>query len=144
MFARIDHVGVVAYSIDEANAILGDALGLVIDEPRSKWPEGSYFAPEQTYNFFFKVGDGDTCVEVLVPAPGATSGTARYLDKRGPGLHHICYACTDVHVEAERLLAAGLSEVTLPRAADGRRTVAFFKPQGNAGILTELVPLRQR
>lgn len=144
MLSRIDHVGVVAYSIDEANAILGDALGLVIDQPRSKWPEGSYFAPEQTYNFFFNVGEGETQVEVLVPAPGATSGTARFLEKRGPGLHHICYACTDVHVEAERLVAAGLSEITLPRAADGRRTVAFFRPQGNAGILTELVPLRVR
>ena len=90
MFSRIDHVGVVAYSIEEANAILGDALGLVIDKPRSKWPEGSYFAPEQTYNFFFNVGEGETQVEVLVPAPGATSGTARFLEKRGPGLHHIC------------------------------------------------------
>ena len=144
MLSRIDHVGVVANSIDEANAILGDALDLVIDEPRSKWPEGSYFAPEQTYNFFFKVGGGETCVEVLVPAPGATSGTARYLERRGPGLHHICYACTDVHVEADRLVSAGLSEIALPRTSDGRRTVAFFRPQGNAGILTELVPLRDR
>ena len=54
------------------------------------------------------------------------------------------YACTDVHVEADRLVAAGLSEIALPRTSDGRRTVAFFRPQGNAGILTELVPLRDR
>ena len=144
MLVRMDHVGVVAYSIEEAQAILGDQLGLVIDKERSKWPDGSYFAPEQTYNFFFNVGDGETQVEVLVPASDATSGTARYLEKRGPGLHHICYACEDVHEEAERLQAGGLTEIELPRTADGRRTVAFFHPKGSGGILTELVALRPR
>lgn len=142
MFTRIDHVGLVANSIEEAHAVLGDSLGLRIDEPRSNWPTGSYFAPEQTFNFFFKVGDGETLVEVLVPAPGATSGVARYLAKRGPSLHHLCYACEDVHEEAERLRAKGLEEIALPRAADGRRTVAFFRPQSVAGVLTELVRLR--
>ncbi len=143
MFARIDHVGVVASSIDEAVAALGDGLGLSINEPRSKWPTGSFFAPEQTFNYFFKVGEGETEIEVLIPAPGATSGVARYLAKRGAGLHHICYACEDVNDEAERLLANGLQEIALPRADDGRRTVAFFRPQSVNGILTELVRLRR-
>ena len=40
MLVRMDHVGVVAYTIEEAQAILGDQLGLVIDKERSKWPEG--------------------------------------------------------------------------------------------------------
>ncbi|MBM3140478.1 MAG: methylmalonyl-CoA epimerase [Chloroflexi bacterium] len=144
MFARIDHVGLVAHTIDEARAILGDKLGLVIDKDRSRWPEGSYFAPEQTHNFFFQVGEGETVVEVLIPTAGATSGTARYLAKRGPGLHHICYACIDVHEEAERLRAEGLEEIALPRAQDGRRTVAFFHPRSMNGVLTELVPVRDR
>ncbi len=142
MFTRIDHVGLVAHSIEEARAVLGDALGLRIDELRSEWPTGSYFAPEQTHNFFFNVGEGETQVEVLIPTAGATSGVARYLARRGPSLHHLCYACEDVHEEAERLRANGLDEITLPRAADGRRTVAFFRPQSVGGVLTELVPLR--
>src|SRR5690606_10395477 len=66
MFTRLDHVGLVAPTIEEAVAILGDALGLKVDEPRSKWPEGSYFPPEQTYNYFFNVGEGETQVEVLI------------------------------------------------------------------------------
>jgi methylmalonyl-CoA epimerase len=143
-FVRLDHVGLVAPSIEEARAVLGDQLGLVIDKDRSKWPTGSYFAPEETYNFFFTVGEGETQVEVLIPASGATSGTARYLERRGAGLHHICYACRDVHEEAERLLANGLAEIDLPRTADGRRTVAFFHPKSTGGVLTELVPLRER
>jgi methylmalonyl-CoA/ethylmalonyl-CoA epimerase len=141
-FARIDHVGLVAYTIQEAREILGDHLGLRLDEQRSNWPKGSYFEPEQTHNFFFNVGDGETQVEVLIPTEGATSGTARYLAKRGPSLHHLCYACLDVHEEAERLRAEGLEEIDLPRTADGRRTVAFFHPRSTGGVLTELVPLR--
>jgi len=141
-FVHIDHVGIVAYTIAEAQEILGDALGLELDQPRSHWPTGSYFPPEQTYNFFFQVGEGQTQVEVLIPEVGATSGAARFLEKRGPGLHHLCYACHDVHDEAERLLANGLQEIDIPRNPDGRRNVAFFHPRSTGGILTELVPAR--
>lgn len=143
MFVKLDHVGLVARSIDEASAILVDQLGLVIDREQSNWPNGSYFAPEQTYNFFFWVGEGDTQVEVLIPAPDATSGTARYLAKHGPGMHHLCYACRDVEEEAARLLATGLTRIALPRTADGRTTAAFFHPSGTGGVLTELVPVKQ-
>jgi methylmalonyl-CoA/ethylmalonyl-CoA epimerase len=141
-FVHIDHVGIVAYRIEQAQDILGDALGLELDQPRSQWPTGSYFPPEQTYNFFFQVGNGETQVEVLIPEEGATSGAARFLERRGPGLHHLCYACSDVQTEAERLLANGLQEIDVPRGVDGRRTVAFFHPRSSGGILTELVPVR--
>ena len=141
-FVHIDHVGIVAFTVEQAQEILGDALGLELDQPRSQWPAGAYFAPEQTYNYFFQVGEGETQVEVLVPEPGATSGAARFLERRGPGLHHLCYACVDVHAEAERLLAAGLQEIDLPRPAGGRRNVAFFHPRTTGGILTELIPAR--
>lgn len=141
-FVHIDHVGLVAHTIEQAQQVLGDALGLELDQPRSQWPTGSYFPPEQTYNFFFQVGNGETQVEVLIPEQGATSGAARFLQRRGPGLHHVCYACADVHAEAERLLANGLAEIDIPRAEDGRRSVAFFHPRCTGGVLTELVPVR--
>ena len=141
-FVHIDHVGIVASTIEQAREILGDALGLELDEHRSQWPSGVYFPPEQTYNYFFQVGAGETQVEVLVPEADATSGTARFLQHRGAGLHHVCYACEDVHGEAERLLVNGLQEIDLPRGADGRRNVAFFHPRSTGGILTELIPVR--
>ncbi len=141
-FVHIDHVGLVASSIEQARQVLGEAVGLELDEDRSHWPEGSYFPPEQTHNYFFQVGGGETQVEVLVPEPGATSGAARFLERKGPGLHHLCYACEDVHDEAERLLAAGMQEIDLPRPDDQRRRVAFFHPRTAGGVLTELVPVR--
>ena len=143
MFAKLDHVGLVAYTIEEARQVLGNHLGLDLDEGRSNWPDGSYFAPEQTFNYFFKVGEGETQVEVLIPAPGATSGTARYLEKRGPGLHHICFAARDVSAEVARLRAEGMREVDLGSTADGRQTAAFFHPSSVGGVLTEIVPLRE-
>ena len=141
-FLHIDHVGLVAYTIEQATEVLGDGLGFELDERRSNWPDGSYFAPEQTFNYFFQVGEGETQVEVLIVEKGATSGAARFLERRGPGLHHICYACADVHEEAERLLKRGLAEIELPRDASGRRPVAFFHPKSTGGVLTELVPTR--
>lgn len=140
-FVHIDHIGLVAYTIEQARQVLGDALGLDLDEARSNWPDGSYFPPEQTFNYFFKVGTGETQVEVLIPEKGATTGAAKFLERRGPGLHHLCYACENVHDEAERLLANGLGEIVLPRGADGRRQVAFFHPRSTGGVLTELVPV---
>ena len=95
-FLHIDHVGIVAYTLEQAQEVLGEALGLEVDEPRSQWPTGSYFAPEQTFNYFFQVGGGETQVEVLVPDHGATSGTARFLAQRGPGLHHVCFEVEDL------------------------------------------------
>jgi methylmalonyl-CoA epimerase len=141
-FVHIDHVGLVAATIEQARQVLGDALGLDLDEARSNWPDGSYFPPEQTFNYFFAVGEGETQVEVLIPESGATSGAARFLARRGPGLHHVCYACHDVHAEAERLLGNGLQEIDIPRGRDGRRTVAFFHPRSTGGVLTALVPVR--
>ena len=73
-FVHIDHVGIVAYTIEQAQEILGEALGLELDEPRSQWPNGSYFPPEQTYNYFFQVGEGETQVEVLIPEAGPPRG----------------------------------------------------------------------
>ena len=142
-FVRLDHLGLVAYTIEEARTILVDHLGLTLDKEKSNWPNGSFFEPEQTYNYFFRVGDGKTQVEVLIPEEGATTGTARYLAKHGPGMHHMCFAARDVAEEADRLKAAGMRQIDLPRTADGRQTAAFFHPTSVSGVLTEIVPLRE-
>jgi methylmalonyl-CoA/ethylmalonyl-CoA epimerase len=142
MFERLDHVGLVAHSFEEARVLLHGHLGLALDESRSPLPDGAYFAPEQISAYFFKVGGGETQLEVLIPSKGTNSGTARFLARNGPGLHHLCYACQDIDTEAERLVARGLTEIELPRTVDGRRTAAFFHPAALGGVLTELVPLR--
>jgi methylmalonyl-CoA epimerase len=140
MFVELDHVGIVAHSWDEAREVLLDKLGLELDEKRSPLPDGVYFAPEQTHNYFVKVGLGHTRVEVLVPV-GTTSGTARFLARNGPGIHHLGYACEDVRVEAERLEKNGMRRIDIGPDTGGRLAAAFFHPKSANGILTELVPV---
>lgn len=144
MLKVLDHIAVVARTFQDADAVLTGSLGLTLDRERSNWPDGVYFESEQTRFYFFDVADSETQIEVLVPDPGSSSGTARFLERRGPAFHHICFGVDDVHEEAERLRAAGLEEVPLPRPPDGRRNVAFLTPDSVLGMLTEIVPLRAR
>ena len=143
MFARIDHIGIVAHNWDEAQHVLLDLLGLTVEQPRTPLPDGIHFAPENTRNYFIMVGDGPTRIEVLIPMD-PNNGTGRFLAARGPGLHHIGYACADVAAEARRLRENGLRQIEL-KVADPSQSMgaAFFHPKDCGGILTELVPLRR-
>ena len=137
MFVRLDHVGVVAHTWKEASDVLVATLGFPLDEGRTSMPEGNLYEPQNTRIFFVAVGIGETRIEVLIPQD-ATSGIARYLDKRGPGLHHLGYAVSDVEEDARVLRDKGLRQITI-----GGRGAAFFYPQDVMGILTELVPVRE-
>ena len=76
---------------------------------------------------------------MLIPLPGADTGTSRRLARFGPGLHHLGYACRDVEAAARELEEQGLRRIEL-----GAIRAAFFYPKSAGGILTELVPLRDR
>ena len=102
MIVRLDHVGVVANSWDEASDVLVERLGFPVELSRTRMPEGNLYEPQNTRIYFVKVGLGETLIEVLIPQD-TESGIARYLAKRGPGLHHLGYACDDVPEEARLL-----------------------------------------
>ncbi len=137
MIRRIDHIGLVSDSWERARDVLLGKMGFPIAEWKGAGETGSYFAPERTMNYFLQVGEGETVIEIIVPQD-ATSGAAKFLARRGPGLHHIGYAVDDVEEEAARLVGQGLSRVDLgPKAG-----AAFFYPKDVHGVLTELVPFR--
>ncbi len=138
MIIRLDHVGVVAHSWSEAGEVLIDRLGFPVELSRTTMPDGNLYAPQNTRIYFVKVGEGETLIEILIPQD-TDSGIARYLAKRGPGLHHLGYACTDVPEEARRLRDKGLEMISI---GDGQSGI-FFYPRSAMGILTELVRDRQ-
>lgn len=140
MIVELDHVGIVAHNWEEAAEVLVEKLGLIVDVKRAPLPDGVYFAPEQTNNYFLKVGLGQTRIEILIPQ-GTTSGTAKFLERNGPGLHHLGYACLDVAEEATNLETKGLRRIDLGPQQSGRQGAAFFHPKTVNGILTELVPV---
>lgn len=138
MIRRIDHIGLVSPSWQEARDVLLVKMGFPVSDWKGAGEKGTFFEPERTLNYFLQVGEGDTLIEIIVPQDG-TSGAARFLAKRGPGLHHIGYAVDSVEDEAARLTAEGLRRIDLgPRAG-----AAFFYPSDVHGVLTELVPFQR-
>jgi len=129
MSPSIHHIAIAVRDLDAALDFYRDALGLEMTERRQVPEEGVEIA-------FLPTGDGE--IELLQPLD-EDGGVARFLEKRGEGLHHVCLAVDDVEAAMERLQAAGaqlLSEE--PRVgAHGIRYV-FVHPKSTHGVLVEL------
>lgn len=129
---RIDHVAIVVRDMDAALGFYRDTLGIepsrVIDFPS----EGVKIA------FLPMGGPGGSEIELLEPASSET-GVARFLEKRGGGLHHICLEVPDIERALDELREQGTPVLDeTPRAtAEGRGI--FIHPKGTGGVLLELV-----
>jgi methylmalonyl-CoA/ethylmalonyl-CoA epimerase len=124
---RIAHVGIAVPDVDAALPFYRDVLGL-IPHP----PEVTDGATIVTLPF------GDAEVELLSPLE-PESPIAKFLAKRGPGIHHICYRVPDLDAALAACRAAGYRLVDdVPRRGAGGRRIAFIHPKATAGILLEL------
>lgn len=126
---RVHHLAVVVDDMDRALSFWRDALGLELAGIRD--------VPEQASQVAF-LPAGEAEIELVRPTSG-DSGVARYLAKRGPGMHHICMSVDDLSGTLERLAALGVRLINPePMAsADGRR-YAFVHPESTGGVLLEL------
>jgi len=129
MAQSIDHIAVVVRDLDKALSFYRDALGLDVVE-RHEVPE------EQVEMASLSLGN--VSIELVQPL-GTESGVARFLEKRGEGLHHICLMVGDIEAAMGQLRDAGADLITeKPRvSADGRR-YAFIHPKSAHGVLLEL------
>jgi methylmalonyl-CoA epimerase len=124
---RIAHVGVAVSDLDSALAFYRDVLGLV-PHPRET-ADGAEIV---------SLPFGDAAVELLTSTDPA-SPIGKFLARRGPGIHHICYRVADLDAALAACRAAGYRLVDeSPRAGAGRRRIAFVHPKATAGILLEL------
>ena len=124
---RIAHVGIAVDSINAALPFYKDVLGLSPGHPESA--DGATIV---SLHF------GDVDVELLEPQ-SAASPVAKFLAKRGPGIHHVCYRVSDLDAALERCRAAGYQLVdATPRRGAGGRRIAFLHPKSTNGILLEL------
>ena len=80
---------------------------------------------------------GNTIIELLQPI-GNEGVMAKFLEKRGEGIHHICYEVDDVHREVEALKSKGIEVIGEPRPGAEGESV-FLHPRGTHGVLVELV-----
>ncbi len=127
--SRLEHVAIAVSDLDAAVAVYSALLG----RPESG---REVVESEQVQVAFFDLGDAR--LELLEPtAPDSPVG--RFLERRGPGLHHIALEVTDIDAALERCRAAGLQTVgEAPRHGAGGRRVAFIHPAGSGGVLLEL------
>ena len=124
---RIAHVGIAVKSIDALIPFYRDVLGLS-DAPLDD-SDGARIAGFVA---------GDALVELLEPKDEG-SPIAKFLEKRGPGIHHICFTVDDLDATLARCRQAGITLIDeTPRlGAEGKR-IAFLHPKSTGGILIEL------
>ncbi|MEW5917368.1 MAG: methylmalonyl-CoA epimerase [Gemmatimonadota bacterium] len=127
MPTRIAHIGIAVRSLRDTLPFYRDVLGL--PEVPLDDSDGAHIAGFST---------GSALVELLEPAL-ADSPIAKFIDKRGPGIHHICFTVDNIDETLARCRAAGVRLIDeTPRiGAEGKR-IAFLHPSSTAGVLVEL------
>ena len=130
MFGEIDHIGVAVEDLDESIALYRDRLGMR-EQHRETVEE---FGVEAA---LLEIGDAH--VELLTPIE-PDSAVARFLEKNGPGMHHVAYRTADIDAALERMSRAGVRMID-EQARTGIREsrVAFVHPKSTGGVLTEIV-----
>ncbi len=125
----LDHVAIAVKDLDKAIAIYRDALGLELAEIEE-------VPSEHVRTAIF--GHGMGRVELITPTRSDT-GVARFLEKRGEGLHHICLEVEDIAAAMAELRARGAPLIDeVPKVGAGGARIAFIHPKGTGGVLTEL------
>ncbi|WP_420629765.1 methylmalonyl-CoA epimerase [Candidatus Leptofilum sp.] len=132
MIKKVNHIAVVVENLEDATAFWVDALGLELAHKE-------HVASQAVDVAFLPVGN--TKIELLQPTDDE-SGVAKYLQKRGAGMHHICFEVDDIEVALAKLKSAEIqliNEVPVV-GADGRK-FAFIHPKAANGVLVELYEL---
>ena len=133
MKARLDHIGIAVKDLDAALAFYRDALGLEIDETEE-------VASQRVRAHFIPVGE--PALELL-EATASDSAIAKYVEKRGPGIHHLTLRVPDIHAALAALKAKGVRLVDeTPRPGAEGALVAFIHPSAAHGVLVELKQAR--
>jgi methylmalonyl-CoA/ethylmalonyl-CoA epimerase len=126
--SNIDHLGIAVQSIDQAVA-LWEALGFVCDHREA-------VAEQQVLTAMLPVGESR--VELLEPT-GPDSPIAKFLQKKGPGLHHVAFRVTDLATALAELRNRGVTLIDAhPRRGAGGKLIAFLHPKATGGLLIEL------
>jgi methylmalonyl-CoA/ethylmalonyl-CoA epimerase len=130
MLGRIDHIGVATDDLDGAIALYEGTLGMPVAHRETVESQG-------VEAVLLDVGDGH--VELLRPL-GPNTPIGKYLERRGPGLHHVAYAVEDIEDVLGKLKESGIDLIdSEPRVGIRRSRVAFVHPRSTGGVLTEIV-----
>lgn len=128
-FTKIEHLGIAVKDLTEANTLYEKLLGV----PHYKTEE---VASEGVLTSFFKCGESK--IELLA-ATNKESPIAKFIEKKGEGIHHIAFAVEDIESETERLKNEGFVVINqVPKIGADNKLVVFLHPKSTNGILVEL------
>lgn len=128
MIKRIDHVGLAVRNTEEALRLYRDVLGLTVKRSEDVLDQGVKAT-------LIKVGD--TEIELLEPID-PQGGVARFLERSGEGIHHICLEVDDVDAELKSLEEKGIQLVDKQGRAGLAGKIGFLHPRSLKGVLVEL------
>lgn len=129
MVLRLEHIGIAVKDLEASKALFAQLLG----EPHYKEEE---VASEHVTTAFFRTGEAK--VELL-EATAPESAIAKYIEKRGEGLHHVAFEVDDILAEMERLRQAGFQLLNeSPKQGADNKLVCFVHPKSANGVLLEL------
>jgi methylmalonyl-CoA/ethylmalonyl-CoA epimerase len=127
---KVDHIGIATRQIDEALGLWRDALGLQVDSTEEVTEQGVRVV---------MLSIGESHIELLEPL-SQDSPVGKFLDKRGPGIHHLAVRVKDIRASLARLKEKGTRLIDeSPRTGTGGCLVAFVHPSAANGVLLELV-----
>jgi methylmalonyl-CoA mutase C-terminal domain/subunit len=125
---KIDHIGIAVRRIEEALPFYTTQVGLTVTH-REEIPD------QMVRAVFLQVGE--STIELLEPTD-PESPIAKFLERRGPGIHHIAYAVTNIEERLAHAKAAGYALIDeTPRPGGHGKRIAFLHPKGTHGVLTE-------
>tara|TARA_B000000475_G_scaffold257555_1_gene238879 strand:+ start:925 stop:1329 length:405 start_codon:yes stop_codon:yes gene_type:complete len=129
MIEKIEHIGIAVKNLDEANKIYEQLLGTPPYKMETVDSEG-------VNTSFFKTGESK--VELL-QATKDESAIAKFIAKKGEGIHHIAFAVKDIHKEIKRLKEDGYNIINeSPKKGADNKLVCFVHPKNTKGVLIEL------
>jgi methylmalonyl-CoA/ethylmalonyl-CoA epimerase len=126
---KIEHIGIAVKSIETSNSIFAKLLGVPHYKMEAVDTEG-------VLTSFFKTGQSK--IELL-EATREDSPIAKFIEKRGEGIHHIAFDVTDIRAEMARLQGEGFTLLNAePKRGADNKLVCFLHPKGTNGVLIEL------
>jgi methylmalonyl-CoA/ethylmalonyl-CoA epimerase len=126
---KIDHIAVVVDDLDSALKFWNQALGLTLGTVED--------VPEEAVQVAF-LETANAHIELVKPTT-PDSGIAKYLEKRGQGMHHVCLGVADIDETLVQLAAAGVEMINdTPRTRTNGTRYAFVHPKSTGGVLVEL------
>jgi methylmalonyl-CoA/ethylmalonyl-CoA epimerase len=134
MLNKIDHIGIAVHSLEEAIPFYEKAMGLTCERIEE-------VASQKVKTAFFSLGE--VHLELLEPTAD-DSPIAKFLDSKGPGIHHLAFYTDSVENQLEQAKTAGCKLINeTPIDGAGDKLVAFLHPKSTFGVLTEFCSKKQ-